>query len=98
MIYLILILLVVIINLCIILSLYKRINNILYLITSTENSILNIKEYIKQISIFLSKVPYLKRNRRVKIKPKEENHNVSEEERKEESDYSPRLKSGASMD
>ena len=79
MIYLILILLVVIINLCIILSLYKRINNILYLITSTENSILNIKEYIKQISIFLSKVPYLKRNRRVKIKPKEENIEQKEE-------------------
>ena len=88
MIYLILILLVVIINLCIILSLYKRINNILYLITSTENSILNIKEYIKQISIFLSKVPYLKRNRRPKIKPKEESNNVSEEERKEENKLS----------
>ena len=88
MIYLILILLVVIINLCIILSLYKRINNILYLITSTENSILNIKEYIKQISIFLSKVPYLKRSRRLKIKPKEENNNVSGEERKEENKLS----------
>jgi len=88
MIYLILILLVVIINLCIILSLYKRINNILYLITSTENTILNIKEYIKQISIFLSKVPYLKRNRRIKVKPKEENDNVSEEERKEENKLS----------
>ena len=88
MIYLIFILLVVIINLCIILSLYKRINNILYLITSTENSILNIKEYIKQISIFLSKVPYLKRNRRFKIKPKEESNNVSEEERKEENKLS----------